>query len=179
MVLNVSSCSNGLRIKKPDILFLQETHTTAEAETIWKLDWGKEAVFAHGSGAARGTCILFRQSINKKIYKEITDPNGRYIILDMEHEGLRMTLANIYAPNDDDTSFYINVIQLIESLPNDNQIIGGDFNLVLDLEIDKKGGRKVTHRNSQFLLKNWMEDADIVDIWRTQHPEEKCIHGID
>ena len=95
-----------------------------------------------------GPCILFRQSINKKIYNEITDPDGRYIILDIEIEGLRMTLANIYAPNEDDTSFYINVIQLIESLPNDNQIIGGDFNLVLDLEIDKKGERKVIHRNS-------------------------------
>ena len=163
MSLNVRGLGNGtkrkqlfewIRNKKPDILFLQETHTTAEAETIWKLDWGEEAVFAHGSSAARGTCILFKQSINNKTYKEITDPNGRYIILDIEMEGLRMTLANIYAPNDDDTSVYIDVIQLIESLPNDNQIIGGDFNLVLDLEIDKKKGWGLHIGTQNFYLQN-------------------------
>ena len=114
--------------------------------------------------------------MNKKIHKEIIDPNGRYIILDIEIEGLQMTLANIYAPNYDDTSFFINVIQLIESLPKDHQIIGRDFNMVLDLESHKNGGRKVTHMNSQSLLKNWLEDADIVDIWRTQHPEEKNVY---
>ena len=96
---------------KPDILFLQETHTTAEAETIWKHYWGKPAIFAHNLGAARGTCLLFRHSINKKIHKEIIDPNGRsYIILDIEIEGLRMTSTNMYTPNDDDTSFFINLI---------------------------------------------------------------------
>ena len=110
----------------------------------------EEGVFAHGSGAARETCILFSHSINKKILKEIIDPHGRNIILDIEIEDLQMTLANIYAPNDDNTSFFINVIQLAESLPNDHQIIGGDFNLVLDLEIDKKGRRKVARINSVF-----------------------------
>ena len=75
--------------------------------------------------------------------------------------------------------FFINVIQLIDSLANAHQLIGGDFNLVLNLAIDKKDGKKVRHMNSQSLLKNWMEDADIVDIWLTQDPEEKCIHVTD
>ena len=50
MYLNARGLENGterrqlfelINNKKPDILFLQETHTTVEADTIWKHDWGK------------------------------------------------------------------------------------------------------------------------------------------
>ena len=37
-------------------------------------------------------------------------------------------------------NFFVDVIHQIESLPNDNRIIGGDFNLVLNLDIDKNAG---------------------------------------
>ena len=55
-------------------------------------------------------------------------------------------------------------------MPNDNRIIGGDFNLVLNLDIDKKGGKSSTHMESQTLINNWMDDTELVDIWRFYHP---------
>ena len=93
-----------------------------------------------------------------------------------------MTLANINAPNEDDNSFYINVIQLIESLPNDNQIIGGDFNLVLDLEIDKKkgGGEEKLHIGTHnfYLKTGWMMRILLI-FGEHSTLKKKCIHGID
>ena len=84
-----------------------------------------------------------------------------------------MTLCNVYGPNEDDADFFIDLIHNIESLPNDNRIVGGDFNLVLDLTVDKRGGRNITKQMSQTLIKNWMDESDLLDIWRFQHPETR------
>ena len=50
-----------------------------------------------------------------------------------------MTLANIYAPNKDNPAFFDLFYHLSEFNCHDIVIVG-DFNLVLDLEKDKRGG---------------------------------------
>ena len=83
-----------------------------------------------------------------------------------------MTLANLYAPNNDSPEFFADVNNKIYEFENNSLIIGGDFNLVLTVELDKKGGRPVTHEKCrQFVLK-MMEDHDIYDVWRREHPTE-------
>ena len=47
-------------------------------------------------------------------------------------------------------------------MPNDHRIIGGDFNCVLDLDIDKAGGRYTSHKKSVSLIKAWMEETDLI-----------------
>ena len=46
------------------------------------------------------------------------------MIFDIVIDGVRVTLGSIYGPNEDNPEFYVNVIQQIESIPNDNIIIG-------------------------------------------------------
>ena len=50
---------------------------------------------------------------------------------------------NVYGPNKDDITF----CQKIETFCNENEnlIQGGDFNIVIDPNIDKSGGNKNTH----------------------------------
>ncbi|CAH3013779.1 unnamed protein product, partial [Porites evermanni] len=55
---------------------------------------------------------------------------------------------NIYAPNDDNPNFFKNVLSHLLSFECEDIILGGDFNLVLDVQNDKKGGRLTTHKNS-------------------------------
>ena len=95
------------------------------------------------------------------------------VLIDAEISGLRLTLCNIYGPNEDNADFYIEVIQHIESLTNDNGIIGGDFNIVLNILIDKKSGTMNTNKKSQILINNWMEETELVDIWRFQHLDSR------
>ena len=90
----------------------------------------------------------------------------------MTIDGTRLTLANIYAPNVDDPEFFKEVRNKIEGLPNDNRIIGGDINLVLNLDLDKKGGNYSTHTKAQKIVIEWMESTDLIDAWRTQHPND-------
>ena len=159
--------------KKIDISFTQETHSCAENEQKWRDEWDGTIHFSHGESNARGTCIFIRSYIQNEVHKEILDQNGRYVILDITIDNIRMTLASIYAPNDDSPEFITEVRDHIESIPNDNRLIGGDYNLVLDLILDKKGGRNTTHVKSQLKLKDWMESTDLVDVWRAHHPSDR------
>ena len=62
---------------------------------------------------------------------------------------------------------------MIEQFDNNSRIIAGDFNLVLDLDMDKKGGLPRTNFKSREILQLYMEEAEIIDIWRQQHPDER------
>ena len=53
----------------------------------------------------------------------------------------------------------------------DDIIIGGDYNLVLDLEKDKMGGLTKTHQNSVKVVQEFPEKLDLVDVWRILHPD--------
>ena len=132
-------------MKDCKIIFLQETHTTSYSEQIWRSEWSGTMYFAHGTGYSKGACITFQKGQPINVHKVCTDPNGRYVIMDTEINGFRITLCNVYGPNNDNPEFYVDVIHKIGSLPNDNRIIGGDFNLVLNLDIDKKVGIHQQH----------------------------------
>ena len=67
---------------------------------------------------------------------------GHFIICDLETNGKLLTLANLYGPNEDDAIFFTSFFDHLSDFKCEEIIIGGDFNLVLDLEKDKKGGLK-------------------------------------
>ena len=52
-----------------------------------------------------------------------------------------------------------------------DMIIGGDFNLVLDIDIDKMGGLAKTHTIAVKVIKDHMTELDLVDVWRLLNPD--------
>ena len=50
-------------------------------------------------------------------------------------------------------------------------LIGGDFNRVIDLDKDKKGGRARTHSESVKLLQSFMAEHNLMDAWRILNPD--------
>ena len=51
-----------LKDQDAEIFFLQETHSTPNAERSWIDQWGASSLFfSHGTSNSRGTCILFRK----------------------------------------------------------------------------------------------------------------------
>ena len=113
-----------IQSKKNQIVLLQETHSTRENEPLWLSDWTGNIIFSHGTSNSKGVCILIDRLLPYAIFSSVIDPGGRYVILDIEINGVRHTLANIYGPNEDDENFYLNIIHLIEAIPNDHRIIG-------------------------------------------------------
>ena len=159
-------------VKKSDIIFLQETHSSPEVETIWFKNWPGKCFFSHGSTNSRGVLILIKDTSVYSIHDCKTDNEGRYIILDITIDDYRVTLGNIYGPNNDDPDFFIHFIAALDEFSNPSIIIAGDFNLVLDLQKDKRGGLPRTHTSSADIIKTWTEENQIIDIWRKMHKHE-------
>ena len=89
----------------------------------------------------------------------------------MTVNGKQLTLANIYAPNNDDPNFFSLVFSQLVDFKCEEIIIGGDFNLILDVEKDKKGGLARTHKKSLEVINSFSENLDLIDAWRVLNPE--------
>ena len=68
-------------------------------------------------------------------------------------------------------NFSVNFWQQIEQFENNIKIVGGDWNLALDVDIDKQGGRKQTHPRALEIVKTYMTKAELLDIWRILNPD--------
>ena len=97
------------------------------------------------------------------------DNTGRFIICDIKTNEKLITLATIYAPNDDDPSLFERFHNHLRDFQCDDIIIGG--NLVLDIEMDKKGGLAKTHTKAVKVIKDYMAELDLVDAWKLLNPD--------
>ena len=164
-----------LQHQNNSFIFLQETYSSKECENTWRAEWGGEIVFNHGTNHSKGTMILFHPKSNFKTEKQITDKNGRYIILDGMFSDTRLVLVNIYAPNDvhQQVCFFKELQLQLKDYAEETIIIGGDFNCTL-ADIDKKGGnplsRKIPVIQEIDKLCNMYE---LTDIWRQRNPKEE------
>ena len=66
--------------------------------------------------------------------------SGLYIICDLMVNRKLLTLINVYSPNEDDPNFFKTLADHMKDFQKEEIIIGGDFNTVLDVQKDKKGG---------------------------------------
>ena len=159
-----------LRSVDCDIIFLQETHSSPNDEKLWKSQWGEKAWFSSFSSNSRGVAILIRNSVSLVFNSFYTDPNGRFLIISVVINGLPVVLVNIYAPNNDDPDFFLDVFAKIDQFNYSSLIVGGDFNAVLG-PLDYQGGRP-HHSNvkSSDMISILMDEFNLCDIWRNFHP---------
>ena len=155
-----------LNSRKCHFLLLQETHSDISQEQNWNEEWGRDIIYSHGDTNSRGVAILMDLGCDYKINNTFTDQNGRFITLDMEINGEKLSVVNIYASNEDD-------LTKIKEYGNDRIIWAGDFNLVLDVALDKLGGTNKTHTKCQAFLKEKMMENNWVDIWRQENPNTR------
>ena len=153
---------------------LQETHSNVEVERVWRAERGNSIFYAHGTTAARGTCILIKNSCTHVLHNVSSDEEGRYLILDITISSERYTLASIYAPNEDHPEFFQNFFVTLSSMEIENILIGGDFNVPLNLSLDKKGGRlDHSHNKARNEINLCMEELNLHDFWREMNPDKQ------
>ena len=162
---------NWLRAKKMSIYMLQEVHCSAEKSDLWSTERGYHSLFCSFSSRKSGVCILFNNNFELKVLKTFMDNEGRYVLCDMMANGKDITLVNLYAPNDDNPNFFNTLFTHLLDFQSEEIIIGGDFNLVLDIEKDKSGGLARTHLNAEKVVNDFCENMDLVDAWRILNPD--------
>ena len=88
--LNVKGISNFKKRKTiftwckkraPDVIFLQETHSVKETESLWRHQWGSDIFFSHGTTNARGVAILVKNGLDFKLEKKVFDSSGRFLLM--------------------------------------------------------------------------------------------------
>ena len=142
-----------------------------EDSTHWRAEWGYQALFSCCSSNKAGVAILFNNNFSFQLSKAYIDPKGRFIICDLTTNGQCITLATLYAPNEDDPNFLTSVFNQLLDFKGEEIIVGGDFNLVLDVDKDKKGGLARTHKNSREVITSFFENLDLIDAWRVLNSE--------
>ena len=84
-----------------------------------------------------------------------------------------LTVANIYAPNEDDPNFFQVFFDHLASFKSEEITIGGDFNLVQNVEKGKRGGLTRTHKNALKVIQDLSENLGLSDIWRIINPKAR------
>ena len=128
-----------------DTVYVQfQTHSNLENELKWKSEWGGDIYFSHGTTNSRGVMILFIKEIQHLVHSVQTDEDGRWIMLEVTVDDLHVNIINIYGPNDDNPNFFEEIHKVISSLKNNQNIIVGDFNTVLNISKDRTGTQQIS-----------------------------------
>ena len=135
----------------------------------WRAEWGYQALFSCCSSKKADVIILFNNTFTCQISRTYCDPGGRYIICDLITNGKQLTLLQTTTTQ----LFLPRSLSGLADFKCDEVIIGGDYNLVLDVEKDKKRGLAKTHKKSLEILNSYCEDIDLIDVWRIQNPEQR------
>ena len=159
------------------IILLQETHSTISTERSWEKEWGCDIYFSHGTSGSRGVAILFPKQLIYTIKNQLSDEEGRLLILDVEMDTFNFVILNIYAPTKDHENEQLKFLDTmcihLHEFGDKNVMIGGDFNVCLNPDIDKQGGTIEDKSRYALTLEHIMEEFNLGDVWRITNPSAK------
>lgn len=91
-----------LNSKQFDVVFLQETHLSAEESEKLCRGWVSQVHDNAGSSQSCGVLTLINRRLQFKYIRQFKDTRGRILIVVAEIQGHMIILTNVYAPNGDD-----------------------------------------------------------------------------
>ena len=161
------------RVKNYNIICLQDVHINNNLESFIKAEWGYDAYFSSYTNMSRGVMVLINNNFEQTVKNIRTDKNGNYIILDMEIQGKEITLVNLYGPNEDSPQFYENIIKKKSEFENENVIICGDLNLILDENKDCSNYLRINNPKAGKIVLHLLEQENYLDPWRVMNEGER------
>ena len=143
---------------------MQETHLTQKDHNLLLKEWNLDYILAGNSTNSRGVAVLLNKTFEYSIKQCIKDPEGRYIILELDITHLRnIFLINIYGPNSDEPAWFLNPFQKVQKISNDNEIWVGDWNVSLT-DLDNYNYVKARNTKSNIIINNFIKNYTMSDI---------------
>ena len=132
---------NMLNLESFDVVFLQETHCCHIKEAkYWGTQYNGKSFWAFGSKKSCGVAILLSSSLKFNVLNFVFDFKGRFLVLDIKINNAEFRFINVYAPNDSgERKLFISDLSKFLVCKR-NVVLGGDFNFVENIRMDKKGG---------------------------------------
>ena len=153
---------------------LQETHSTSADENLWKCEWGGNILFFLGNSRSNGVAILFHHKFKFELCSEHSNSHGRFLLTEIKVKENSFLLAKVYAPTKDEPVFFDGLFSTLSDFSSLDYILAGDWNVVLDNQIDKNGGPKHANKLSRDRLKSYINDFALCDIYRESNPSRKA-----
>ena len=163
-----------LKQKRHNVYFLQDTHFEPKLESYIKAEWGYTCYFSSHNSQSRGVAILFNNNFEFKTSNVHKDEDGNFISVSITTKEVEIVLINIYGPNRDKPEFFEKIKQHANNIHDAAHItIGGDWNLVLDPNMDYFNYKHLNNPNSKEKVEEMMLNMDLVDIWRDLNPNNR------
>ena len=161
---------NYLRTLKYNIYCLQDTHFTKTDEPFIYSEWGYKCFFNNYNSQSRGLAILINNNFDFTLRSLDSDDSGNFLNLNFTSYERNISLFNIYGPNRDSPMFYKTLKEKLVAIDNECVLVG-DFNLILDPEKDTFNYVNVNNPISRDVILNMILDLDLIDCWREDHLE--------
>lgn len=168
-----------IRSLNAHVCLLQETHSTDSIAAIWEAEWGGKILFNHGSASSRGVAILFKPGFLPSVTTEVSDYEGRFLLLDISDNLSSYSVGTVYAPTQDKPRdqllFLDHLEEAMDELESADVIIGGDFNCIFSAELDKNSNTPTPQASDTYRLRlrALMEERSMCDAWRCRFPRKR------
>ena len=156
---------NFMRNTDYDILYLQDTHLIDESTLYFDSLWKGKCYHSCYSNRSRGVSILIRNSVQHKLITKINSDSGNFIIVACKIGTVTYLLVNVYGPNDDEPSFYEELGNQVDSIQTDQILIGGDFNFVMEFDMDSYRYAREYNVNAKRKFLEFININGYIDIW--------------
>ena len=162
--------------KNHEVTFLQETYITDSKARSWKNDWNDLFFFSPGTNKSNGIITLVKNGCFDKqpnIFFKSKRILGIEGIINEEY----FYFINVYAPTSSSTraertNFCNELYFVMTKTKTNNVVIGGDFNMVLDNDLDiVDEGKHDVKEVSDF--NKWVSRHSLIDSWRCRNPDKK------
>ena len=148
--------------KKYDMILLQKTYATPQDENIWKKEWKGPAFLSSLNNHKCGVAIPCTNNQKKlKAFFENTHQPGRHLSIKIEIQSSSFIITNIYAPNIPRKRKKI--FQKLETYikNNNNNILGGHFNMVENIKKDRARRNPTTQHYGLEYIENTKENNNM------------------
>ena len=163
--------------ERPHIFSFQVTFLRPEMHSSIAKDLYSDVYFSSSCEyLSKGVLIGFRPNLNYKVVHSVSSPEGLYLVLSCIINDKPITLVSVYcSPNLQVHIFaeFLNEIQeIVDSFGNPDTLWFGDFNSMLDRNLDMHDPNRRPHKYSKTTAE-FIEAQELTDVWRCLHPQEK------
>ncbi|KAJ1135879.1 hypothetical protein NDU88_002308 [Pleurodeles waltl] len=136
---------NNLRGKLRDlqshICLLQETHLLRQDWKKMRSQWFDQQFHSSDSEQRADVAILLPTNFLGRVTRVQAEIPGRLLLLQFDMQRHHMTITNIYGPNEHYKCFLRDALGRVLETPDEDIVVGGDFNLAPDPQLDRSTQR--------------------------------------